>query len=135
MASNNMHEIDVLARKTSELSEEAGKISTKLYDIITRQALEVQTSDHFISLLTVFVLSCIVGYYVVWRVTPALHTPLMAVTNAISGIIIIGAMVVTGFEDLGAATVFGFLGIFLASINIFGGFVVTRRMLKMFDKR
>lgn len=135
MASNNMHEIDVLARKTSELSEEAGKISTKLYDIITRQALEVQTNDHFIGLLTVFILSCIVGYYVVWRVTPALHTPLMAVTNAISGIIIIGAMVVTGFEDLSAATVFGFLGIFLASINIFGGFVVTRRMLKMFDKR
>lgn len=135
MASNNMYEMDVLARKANELSEEAGKISTKLYDIITRQALEVQTNDHFISLLTVFMLSCIVGYYVVWRVTPALHTPLMAVTNAISGIIIIGAMVVTGFEDLGSATVFGFLGIFLASINIFGGFVVSRRMLKMFDKR
>ncbi len=130
----NTNEIDVLARKASEISSETSKLSNKLYEIIANQTNEI-AHDHFIGLLTVFVLSCIVGYYVVWRVTPALHTPLMSVTNAISGIIIIGALLVTGFEDLGISTIFGILGIFLASINIFGGFVVTRRMLKMFDKR
>jgi NAD(P) transhydrogenase subunit alpha len=129
-----MNELNIIARQASELSEEASKLSSKIYEIIAAQQAEVPT-DHFIGMLTVFLLSCFVGYYVVWKVTPALHTPLMSVTNAISGIIIIGALLLTGFENIGASTIFGVLGIFLASINIFGGFVVTYRMLKMFEKK
>ncbi len=96
--------------------------------------------DPFIYGITVFVLACFVGYYVVWKVTPALHTPLMSVTNAISGIIIVGAIVAVGSEALNAeeqsmAHWSGFFAVLLASINIFGGFVVTQRMLAMFQKK
>ena len=83
---------------------------------------------------TVFVLACFVGYYVVWNVTPALHSPLMAVTNAISSVIIVGAMLATGLGAVGFAKVFGFVAVMLAAVNIFGGFVVTQRMLSMFKK-
>ena len=83
--------------------------------------------------LIIFVLAVFVGYYVVWSVTPALHTPLMSVTNAISSVIIVGALVATGAG--GVAAVFGFLAVILASVNIFGGFAVTERMLAMFKKR
>lgn len=90
----------------------------------------------------VFVLSCIIGYHVIWNVTPALHTPLMAVTNAISGIVIVGAIIVAGaangdavFLGLSWTQLIGFAAIFLASINIFGGFVVTNRILAMFKKK
>jgi len=88
----------------------------------------------------VFVLSCFVGYHVIWGVTPALHTPLMAVTNAISAIVVVGAILVAGAntESLPQATwieVLGFLAVALASINIFGGFVVTNRILAMFKKK
>ena len=85
--------------------------------------------------LIIFVLAVFVGYYVVWSVTPALHTPLMSVTNAISSVIIVGALIATGARGLGVATVFGFLAVMLASVNIFGGFAVTQRMLAMFKKR
>jgi NAD(P) transhydrogenase subunit alpha len=85
--------------------------------------------------LIIFVLAVFVGYYVVWSVTPALHTPLMSVTNAISSVIIVGALIATGAEGFGVATVFGFLAVILASVNIFGGFAVTQRMLSMFKKR
>ncbi len=91
--------------------------------------------DHFSFLITVFVLSCFIGYYVVWKVTPALHTPLMAITNAISSIIIIGAILACGSKTFSIATVLGFCGILLASINIFGGFIITQRMLQMFKKK
>lgn len=91
--------------------------------------------DPFIFGLTVFVLACFVGYYVVWRVTPALHTPLMAVTNAVSGIIIVGAIIAVGPANGGVAEWLGFGAITLASINIFGGFIVTQRMLQMFKKK
>lgn len=92
--------------------------------------------DPFIFGITVFVLACFIGYYVVWRVTPALHTPLMSVTNAISGIIIVGAMIALGPEDgSGFSRLLGFLAVFLASINIFGGFLVTQRMLEMYKKK
>lgn len=88
--------------------------------------------------LIIFVLAIYVGYHVVWNVTPALHTPLMAVTNAISGIIIVGAMLqvvdINGSE-ITLTSVLGTIGIFLASINIFGGFLVTQRMLDMFKKK
>ena len=83
--------------------------------------------------LMIFVLAVFVGYYVVWSVTPALHTPLMSVTNAISSVIIVGALLATGAGC--AAAVLGFLAVVLASINIFGGFAVTERMLAMFKKR
>ncbi len=91
--------------------------------------------DPFVLGLTVFVLAVFVGYYVVWRVTPALHSPLMAVTNAISSVIIIGALVAAGAESFDFSKAMGFLAIVLASINIFGGFVVTQRMLQMFKKK
>ena len=91
--------------------------------------------DPFVFGLTVFVLACFVGYYVVWKVTPALHTPLMSVTNAISGIIIVGAIIALGPEGDGFAHTAGFFAVVLASINIFGGFVVTQRMLAMFQKK
>lgn len=92
----------------------------------------------FISILSIFVMACFVGYYVVWSVTPALHTPLMAVTNAISSVIIVGALIASspimyGFGD--AAKWLGLIAIVFASINIFGGFAVTARMLAMYKKK
>lgn len=93
------------------------------------------TVDPFITGLTVFVLACFVGYYVVWRVTPALHSPLMAVTNAISSVIIVGALVAAGSDSFDFSKVMGFMAVTLASINIFGGFMVTHRMLHMFKKK
>ena len=89
----------------------------------------------FITALTVLVLACFVGYYVVWSVTPALHSPLMAVTNAISSVIIVGALIAAGPEGMSFAKVMGFFAVILASINIFGGFIVTQRMLSMFKKK
>src|SRR6201999_2514607 len=92
-------------------------------------------SDVFVFFLTVFVLACFVGYHVVWRVTPALHSPLMAVTNAISSVIIVGALIAAGPAGFDFAKVMGFVAVTLASINIFGGFIVTQRMLQMFRKK
>lgn len=91
--------------------------------------------DPFILNLTVFVLAVVVGYHVVWNVTPALHTPLMAVTNAISGIIIVGAMLAASPQQLDAGTVIGLIAVMLAAVNVFGGFLVTQRMLGMFKKK
>ena len=88
--------------------------------------------------LYIFVLSCFIGYHVIWGVTPALHTPLMAVTNAISAIVVVGAILVAGSQAAVNSTTVGLIGffaVFLASINIFGGFVVTTRMLAMFKKK
>lgn len=91
--------------------------------------------DAFVQHLTVFVLACFVGWQVVWNVTPALHTPLMSVTNAISGIILVGGLVAIEGEGLNLPTTLAALALFLATINVAGGFLVTRRMLKMFRKR
>ncbi|KAA0593544.1 NAD(P) transhydrogenase subunit alpha [Azospirillum lipoferum] len=91
--------------------------------------------NFFVTGLTVLVLACFVGYYVVWRVTPALHSPLMAVTNAVSSVIIVGALVAAGPVGLDFSKVLGFLAVILASVNIFGGFLVTQRMLSMFKKK
>ncbi len=86
--------------------------------------------------LYIFVLACFIGYYVIWGVTPSLHTPLVALTNAISGIVIVGALLVTGLEEVGTmAEILGFFAVLLASINVFGGFLVTNRMLSMFKKK
>jgi NAD(P) transhydrogenase subunit alpha len=99
---------------------------------------EVATGAPFVTVFTIFVLAIFVGYYVVWSVTPALHTPLMAVTNAVSGIIVVGAMLQTVTiqdQSLTATSVLGAIAVLLASINIFGGFAVTGRMLDMFKKK
>jgi NAD(P) transhydrogenase subunit alpha len=91
--------------------------------------------DLIVFFLTVFVLAVFVGYYVVWRVTPALHSPLMSVTNAISSVIIVGALIAAGPAGVSFSKVMGFVAVTLASINIFGGFIVTQRMLQMFKKK
>lgn len=91
--------------------------------------------DPIVTNLTVFVLAIVVGYHVVWNVTPALHTPLMAVTNAVSGIIIVGAMLAAGPMQIDVGTVLGLLAVLLAAVNVFGGFLVTQRMLGMFRKK
>jgi NAD(P) transhydrogenase subunit alpha len=98
-------------------------------------ATEIAGHLPFVFGLTVFVLACFVGYYVVWRVTPALHSPLMAVTNAISSVIIVGALIAAGPANLNFAQIMGFIAVTLASVNIFGGFIVTHRMLSMFKKK
>ena len=89
----------------------------------------------FITILSIFVLACFVGYFVVWGVTPALHTPLMAVTNAISSVIIVGALIAAAAAEVPAATWLGLAAVVLASVNIFGGFAVTERMLAMYKKK
>ena len=91
--------------------------------------------DPFIFRLSIFILSIFVGYYVVWSVTPSLHTPLMSVTNAISSVIIVGGLLAAGPEEMNFAKVMGFCAVTLASVNIFGGFIVTQRMLGMFKKK
>ncbi len=96
---------------------------------------QVAATPFFVTGLTVFVLACFVGYYVVWRVTPALHSPLMAITNAISSVIIVGALIAVGPVDASFSKWMGFGAVILASVNIFGGFIVTRRMLQMFSKK
>ena len=89
----------------------------------------------FLMMFTAFILACVVGHYVVWNVSPSLHSPLMGVTYAISSVIIVGALIAAGPADLDLSKVFGFIAVILASINIFGGFVVTNRMLSMFKKK
>ena len=91
--------------------------------------------EPLVMLFTVFVLAVSVGYYVVWNVTAALHSPLMSVTNAISSVIIVGALIAAGPLELHFSKVMGFVAVTLASVNIFGGFIVTQRMLQMFKKK
>jgi H+-translocating NAD(P) transhydrogenase subunit alpha len=129
-----MADISTLTQQAGALAEQATALQAQ------SQALQEQMAhggmvDPFVFGITVFVLACFVGYYVVWRVTPALHTPLMSVTNAISGIIIVGAIIALGPEGFGFSHVLGFVAVTIASINIFGGFVVTQRMLEMFRKK
>lgn len=123
----------------SQKAERLAQMSAELAEDVNSMQLQMQHAgggvDPFIFGLAVFVLACFVGYYVVWKVTPALHTPLMAVTNAISGIIIVGAMIALGPEGYGFSHLAGFIAVVIASINIFGGFVVTQRMLAMFQKK
>jgi H+-translocating NAD(P) transhydrogenase subunit alpha len=109
------------------------------FEEVRSRTMEHMTIDPFISLLGIFVLAVFVGYYVVWNVTPALHTPLMSVTNAISSVIVVGALLAVGAGAIASgstvAMIFGFLALILASINIFGGFMVTSRMLAMYKKK
>ena len=102
-------------------------------------ASAANAASPFIFQVSIFVLACFVGYYVVWSVTPALHTPLMSVTNAISSVIVVGALLAVGVslmsEGALLAKVFGFLALVMAAVNIFGGFLVTQRMLAMYKKK
>jgi NAD(P) transhydrogenase subunit alpha len=122
-----------LADRAIELANHAQMLTaTAMGDMSSAAATEV---NPFIFLLAIFLMACFVGYYVVWNVTPALHSPLMAVTNAISSVIVVGAMLATGLALSGWAMFFGFIAVTLASVNIFGGFLVTQRMLSMFKKK
>ncbi len=87
------------------------------------------------TLLTILMLACFVGYFVVWGVTPALHSPLMSVSNAISGIVILGALITAGINEMNSSKIMGLIAVFLAAVNIFGGFAVSHRMLLMFRKK
>jgi NAD(P) transhydrogenase subunit alpha len=120
-----------LADRARALMERAEQLATgaKSTAVATQQAASL---DPFLVGLTVFVLACFVGYYVVWKVTPALHSPLMSVTNAISSVIIVGALLAAGPDAFTFAKVMGVIAIALAAVNIFGGFIVTQRMLGMF---
>jgi NAD(P) transhydrogenase subunit alpha len=119
-----------LAEETAGLANQATQLA-----VDTTVATGGGEGGGFVFLLTVFALACVVGYYVVWHVTPALHSPLMSVTNAISSVIVVGALIATGASAFNASQVMGFLAVLLASINIFGGFIVTQRMLAMYKKR
>jgi NAD(P) transhydrogenase subunit alpha len=122
-----------LATQAQELSEKAANIAVKATEVVAQSG--AGGDNFFITGLTVFVLACFVGYYVVWRVTPALHSPLMGITNAISSVIIVGALIAAGPVEMNFSKFMGFLAVILASINIFGGFIVTQRMLAMFKKK
>ena len=127
-----------LADSAQDLAAQATSLAGDAGQLAVQSGGQVGLSPLMIG-LTVFVLAVFVGYHVVWRVTPALHSPLMSVTNAISSVIVVGALVAAGADlDAGATwltRVFGFLGVILASVNIFGGFLVTERMLAMYKKK
>src|SRR6201994_2341988 len=129
-----------LAERAHELAGDAGAPAHNL-ELFARQLATAQTAPAmavgtpFVYELTVFVLAVFVGYYVVWRVTPALHSPLMSVTNAVSSVIIVGALIAAGPGDMSFSKIMGFVAVTLASVNIFGGFIVTQRMLQMFKKK
>lgn len=140
MSDSNLSEkLREIAEDARELAHEASEAARQAVDGVAAAApgvpVEQAGINPFVTGLTVFALACFVGYYVVWRVTPALHSPLMAVTNAISSVIIVGALIAAGPADISFASVMGFFAVILASVNIFGGFLVTQRMLSMFKKK
>ena len=129
------------AQAAAEVARQAAQAAHDFAEMASAgaAALSGGAIDPFVFRLSIFVLAVFVGYYVVWQVTPALHTPLMSVTNAISSVIVVGALLAVGVEAIGAgawwARGFGFVGLVLASVNIFGGFLVTQRMLAMYKKK
>jgi H+-translocating NAD(P) transhydrogenase subunit alpha len=124
-----------LAAQAADLAHQAAILAQNAAGVAAVVAQNTHPAAPFVYLFSIFVLAIFVGYYVVWSVTPALHSPLMAVTNAISSVIIVGAMLATGLHGSTVAHVFGFIAVVLVSVNIFGGFVVTNRMLSMFRKK
>ena len=131
-----------VAAQAAQAAQAYANAAAQHYAEIAGQAAHALSGgaiDPFVFRLAIFVLAVFVGYYVVWSVTPALHTPLMSVTNAISSVIVVGALLAVGVdtvaEGTGWAKGFGFLGLILASVNIFGGFLVTSRMLAMYSKK
>ena len=129
-----------VAERAHQLADEAGTLSHNL-ELFAGQLTTATTAPAvvggtpFVYELTVFVLAVFVGYYVVWRVTPALHSPLMSVTNAVSSVIIVGALIAAGPVGMSFAKLMGFVAVTLAAVNIFGGFIVTQRMLQMFQRK
>jgi NAD(P) transhydrogenase subunit alpha len=124
-----------LAAQAQALAQAAAVHAESARRFAEALAPAAQAVEPFMLMLTIFLMACFVGYYVVWNVTPALHSPLMGVTNAISSVIVVGAMLAAGLAESTAAKFFGFVGVTLAAVNIFGGFLVTRRMLAMFKKK
>jgi len=124
-----------IAIEAASISDRAALLAEHARQLAERAAPVAAAAEPFLLMLTIFLMACFVGYYVVWNVTPALHSPLMGVTNAISSVIVVGAILATGLAESVAAQIFGFIGVTLASVNIFGGFLVTRRMLSMFKKK
>jgi NAD(P) transhydrogenase subunit alpha len=128
-----------LAERAGQAAGEAGALASNLDALAQQLVLQAPPAavggTPFVFELTVFVLAVFVGYYVVWRVTPALHSPLMSVTNAISSVIIVGALIAAGPLGISFAKIIGFVAVTLAAVNIFGGFIVTQRMLQMFQKK
>lgn len=127
-ATDLANQAQAAAQRALELAEAARRAAEAAAPVAA-------TAEPFLYLLTIFLLACFVGYHVVWNVTPALHSPLMGVTNAISSVIVVGAILAAGTAEGTVARIFGFLGVTLAAVNIFGGFMVTRRMLAMFKKK
>jgi NAD(P) transhydrogenase subunit alpha len=128
-----------LAERANQAAGEADTLARSL-DALAQQLVQqapptITAGTPFVFELTVFVLAVFVGYHVVWRVTPALHSPLMSVTNAISSVIIVGALIAAGPLGISFAKIMGFIAVTLAAVNIFGGFIVTQRMLQMFQKK
>jgi NAD(P) transhydrogenase subunit alpha len=127
------------AQQAAALAGNAQQLANQLRDLAQNLSLASQQAPHgaspFVFELTVFVLAVFVGYYVVWRVTPALHSPLMSVTNAVSSVIIVGALLAAGPTGVSFAKIMGFVAVTLAAVNIFGGFIVTQRMLQMFQRK
>jgi H+-translocating NAD(P) transhydrogenase subunit alpha len=128
-----------LSQRAGELANDAATLTRNL-DQLSLEIGQIAAQaggggGDFVFHLTVFALACFVGYYVVWRVTPALHSPLMSVTNAVSSVIIVGALIAAGPKDFTFSKAMGFLAVILASVNIFGGFIVTQRMLQMFKRK
>lgn len=121
----------------STLAEQLKSLAERTTEIAAQTDVAMGPHEPFlITGLTVFVLACFVGYHVVWRVTPALHSPLMGITNAISSVIIVGAVLATGTHSVSSfSSTLGFLAVMFASVNIFGGFIITQRMLHMFKKK
>jgi H+-translocating NAD(P) transhydrogenase subunit alpha len=124
-----------LANAAQDVAAQAGKLSQDVTAMTVQAAVEQSGHTPFVQLFTVFVLACFVGYYVVWRVTPALHSPLMAVTNGISSVIIVGALIAAGPAEFDISKIMGLVAVALAAVNICGGFLVTHRMLSMFKKK
>jgi NAD(P) transhydrogenase subunit alpha len=124
-----------LANAAQDVAAQAGKLSQDVTAMTVQAVAEQSGHTPFVQLFTVFVLACFVGYYVVWRVTPALHSPLMAVTNGISSVIIVGALIAAGPAEFDISKIMGLVAVALAAVNICGGFLVTHRMLSMFKKK
>ena len=124
---------NLFADEAARIAERAAALADQLRAASAIVEPVATAVEPFIFLLAVFLMACFVGYYVVWNVTPALHSPLMGVTNAISSVIVVGAILAVGLADSHWAQLFGFLAVLLASVNIFGGFTVTQRMLAMFQ--
>ena len=134
-AADRAHAAAEVARQAAQAAQEYAEVAAAAVHATVGGAI-----DPFIFRFSIFVLAIFVGYYVVWAVTPALHTPLMSVTNAISSVIVVGALLAVGVDlagepGAGWARTLGFIALMLASVNIFGGFLVTQRMLGMYQKR